>query len=401
MLLIALVVISGFALYVMSPAERVKTARGAVGIARELVDRARKWLTTNTPFDAALQARTPIVVVTPALLALNTVTFLLMAVGSGALANPDTLLSWGGSFGPTTSNGEWWRLVTSMFVHASFFSLLMTLIGLAQIGWLVERMTGPITVAATYLGAGLFAALINLSAHPIDVQVGATAAVFGLYGLFVATVAWSLIHRSELVIPIVTLKQFAPAAGIFLLYLLGGGLERTPALAAFGSGLVGGLVLTHGIGEHKPPIRRLAATVAGTLAIAVAAAVPLRGLALVKPEIARVVDVEQRTASSYEQAVARFTTGHIKADALARIIEHDIVPELQATLTRVRALERIPLEQQPLVTATIEYLRLREDSWQARARALRSSSMVALRDADRREFVALQAFHKITPEDQK
>ena len=242
-------------------------------------------------------------VVTPALIALNTITFLLMAAGSGTLANPDTLLSWGGSFGPSTSNGEWWRLVTSMFVHAGFFSLLIDLIALAQLGWLLERMAGPITLAATYLGAGLFAALVNLSAHPIDVHVGATAAVLGLFGLLVATIAWSLFHRSEPVMPIATLKPLAPAAGILLLYVLGGGLDRTAALVAFGSGLVGGLVLTRGIGEHKPPVRRLAVTVAGTLAIAVAAAVPLRGLALVKPEIAHVVDVEQRTASTYEKAV--------------------------------------------------------------------------------------------------
>ena len=401
MLLIALVVIVGFAWYVLTPAERTRTARTAVAVARHLADLARKWHATSTPFDAALRARTPIVLVTPAFIVLNTFAFLLMAVGSGALDNPDTLISWGGSFGPSTSNGQWWRLVTSMFVHAGFFSLLIDLIGLAQLGYLLERMTGPVTVAAIYLGAGVFAGLVNLSGHPITVQVGATAGVLGLYGLFAATIAWSLLNRSELVMPIETLKLLAPAGGIFLLYAIGGGLDRTAALAAFGAGLAGGLVLTRGISEQKPPLRRLAAMVAGTAAIAVAAAVPLRGLALVKPEIARVVDVEQRTASTYEKAAARFTTGHIKADALAQLIERSIVPELQATLTRVTAIERIPLEQQPLVAATVEYLRLREESWHVRARALRSSSMVALRDADRREFVALQAFHKITPEDQQ
>jgi hypothetical protein len=160
-------------------------------------------------------------------------------------------------------------------------------------------------------------------------------------------------------------------------------------------------VLTRGIAEHKPPMRHLAATVAGTLAIAIVAAVPLRGLALVKPEIARVVEVEQRTAGTYQKEVARFTTGHIRADALATLIERSIVPELHATLGRVSAIERIPQEQQQLVADAVEYLRLRETSWQFRARALRSSSMVALREADRREFVALQAFQKITPEDSK
>ena len=401
MLLIAVVVVAGFAWYVMSPAERTKTVRTVVAFVRQLVGSAHKRYAATSAFHAALQARTPMVIVTPALLALNTITFVFMLAGSGALANPDTLIGWGGSFGPSTSNGEWWRLVTSLFVHAGFFSLLINLIGLAAIGWLLERLTGPVTLVAIYFGAGIFAGLVNLSQHPVTVHVGSTAAILGLYGLFAASLVWNLLNRSELVVPIAALKPLAPAAGIFLLYAIGGGLELTAVLAAFMVGLVGGLVLTRGISEHKPPMRRLAATVAGTLAIAIAAAVPLRGLALVKPEIARVVEVEQRTAGTYQKEVARFTTGHIRADALATLIERSIVPELHATLGRVSAIERIPQEQQQLVADAVEYLRLRETSWQFRARALRSSSMVALREADRREFVALQAFQKITPEDSK
>jgi len=401
MLLIAVVVVAGFAWYVMSPAERTRTVRTAVALARQVLGAAHKSLSAATPFDAALHSRTPYVLVTPALLALNVVTFMFMLFGSGSFGDPDTLLAWGGSFGPSTSNGEWWRLVTSMFVHAGFFSLLINLIGLAQVGWLLERLTGPITVAAVYFGAGVFGGLVNLWLHPVTVHAGATAAILGVYGLFIASLVWTLLDRSNLVVPLIALKPLAPAAGLFLLYAIAGGLERMPALASFATGLVGGLVLTRRISEHKPPVRWLAATVAGTLAIAVAAAVPLRGLALVKPEIARVVEVEQRTADTYGKAAARFKVGHIKAEALITLIDRSILPELQATRTRLAAIERIPAEQQPLVADAVEYLRLREESWQFRARALRSSSMVALHDADRREFLALQTFQKITPEDSK
>jgi membrane associated rhomboid family serine protease len=401
MLLIAVVVVAGFAWYVMSPAERTRTVRLAVASARQLLGASHNFLSKTTPFEAALQSRTPRVFVTPALVALNVVTFVMMLFGSGSLGDPETLLGWGGSFGPSTSNGEWWRLVTSMFVHAGLFSLLVNLIGLAQVGWLLERLVGPITVAAIYFGAGVFGGLVNLALHPVDVHLGATAAIVGLYGLFVASLVWTLLNRSNFVIPLIGLKPLAPAAGIFVLYVMLGGVERAPALASFATGLIGGLVLTRGINEDKPSVRRLAATVTATMAIAIVAAVPLRGLPLVKPEIARAVEVEQRTSETYGKEVAKFKVGHIRAEALAKLIEGSIIPELRATRTRLASIERVPLEQQPLVADAVEYLRLREESWQFKARALRSSSMAALHDADRREFLALQAFQKITPDDTK
>src|SRR5262245_53258286 len=289
MLLIAVAVLGGFAWYVMSPAERTKTVRTVVTIVRQLVDSARTHHGKVTPFDAALQERTPRVVVTPALLALNAITFLLMLVGSGSFSNPDTLMAWGGSFGPSTSNGQWWRLVTSMFVHAGFFSLLVNLIGLAQVASLLERMTGPLTLAAVYFGTGLIAGLVTLALNPVTVQVGATGAILGVYGLLIASLAWGLLNRS-LTVPLAVLKPLAPAAGIFLLYVLAGGIEWTAAVTALATGLIGGLVLTRGITEHKPPAQRLAAAVAATMVIAAAGAVPLRGMAFIKPRPARGVD---------------------------------------------------------------------------------------------------------------
>ena len=36
---------------------------------------------------------------------------------------------------------------------------------------------------------------MNLSSHPVDVEIGTTAAVFGIYGLLLAALAWQTIHR--------------------------------------------------------------------------------------------------------------------------------------------------------------------------------------------------------------
>ena len=237
MLLIALVVIVGFAWYVLTPAERTRTARTAVALRkRHLADLARKWHATSTPFDARAPGNAAD---RPGHAGLHRPEYLRLPADGRwiGLARQPRHADLIGGCGPSTSNGQWWRLVTSMFVHAGFFSLLIDLIGLAQLGYLLERMTGPVTVAAIYLGAGVFAGLVNLSGHPIPVQVGATAGVLGLYGLFAATIAWSLLNRSEFG----DADRDAEAARSGRRHLppvtYCRGLDRTAALAAFGLAL--------------------------------------------------------------------------------------------------------------------------------------------------------------------
>ena len=137
-------------------------------------------------FRGALRARTPQLFVTPALLTLNGAVFTAMLFGSAAIADPDTLVGIGASLGTRTTNGEWWRLLTSAFVCTGFFHLFINLGVLAQLGAVLERLVGRWAVGAVYLSAGVFTGLVNLSSHPVAVTVGASGAVFGLYGLLIA-----------------------------------------------------------------------------------------------------------------------------------------------------------------------------------------------------------------------
>jgi hypothetical protein len=117
----------------------------------------------------------------------------------------------------------------------------------------------------------------------------------------------------------------------------------------------------------------------------------------VRPEIAQVLALEERTAGAYAAAVDRFHKGRIKAEALASVIERTIVPELQAAGDRLSALAGVPAEQQPLVTHAEEYLRLRRQSWQLRGEALRTTDMRRLRQAERVERESLGALQRIKP----
>src|SRR5207247_11167890 len=86
------------------------------------------------PFREALRARTPRTAVTPALVGVNAVVFLFMLAGAGSPSDPDTLMRWGGNFGPLTANGEWWRLRATPFVHSGTLSLLINIVALLPLG---------------------------------------------------------------------------------------------------------------------------------------------------------------------------------------------------------------------------------------------------------------------------
>jgi rhomboid protease GluP len=396
-----LLILLGFAFYVMSPEERVRAIRAALAALVQAKDAAIEDLQRSEPFRDALRARTPWALATPGLVALNVVVFIWMAFDAGALGDAATQIAWGGNFGPRTTNGQWWRLVTATFLHTGLLQLLFTIVGILQIGLLLERLLGPFAVASVYVGGGILSNVVTLAKYPVDVTSGPSGAVFGLYGLLVASTIWGLIHRSPVTIPLKTLKRLAPATVLFLLYTLAakglGGAE----LAGLVAGSICGLVVSKGVSESKPPVRRVAATAAATLVLAVGSAVHLRGVTDARPEIERVVAVEDRIAGAYQKAVSQFRNGRMSAGELAKLIDQSIVPELEAVRARLTALQGVPHEQQAMVAAAEEYLRLRDESWRLRTEGLHKSNLKTLSRAEKPERAALEALQKIKPADQQ
>jgi rhomboid protease GluP len=286
--------------------------------------------------------------------------------------------------------------VSSLFVHSGFLHLIADAAGLVVVGILLERLVGHFAFATVYVAAGLFATLASVSDNPMTVTVGASGAVFGVYGLLAASAIWGLFKRS-LAISLLALKKMAPGAAVFLLYNLATGRVDTAALNGLAIGFMGGLVLAWGVHERKPPAVRIAATFATTVVAVVAFAVPLRGFIDVKPSLAELVAVEDRTAGAYEKAVEQFRLGAMAAEALAQVIHRTILPDLAAMRERVAALDTAPAEHQPLVASAKEYLRLRDESWRLRAEGLQSHNMLTLRKADRAERASLDALEAFRP----
>ena len=428
MTLFFLIVLGAFALYVMTADERAQLVRTLLAATRRGKDAAVRNRRQPDPWGDVLRARTRWVFVTPALVALNVTIFVRMLFGPGALSDPETLVNWGGNFGLRTTNGEWWRLVTTMFVHSGMLQLLVNLVGLVPLGFILERLVGHVAFAAVYITAGVFASLVSTYTHPVATSVGASGAIFGSYGLLLAALIWGTFHRSTVTVPLRAVKRLGPAAAVFILYnMAAGGLERDAEILGLVTGLACGLVLMKGVSDRKPSVRRVAAAMATTAVIAVVLAFPLRGLADVRPEIERVVAVEDRTASTYKAAVERFKSGRITTEGLAQLIDRTIMPELHAAQARLKALDRVPHEHQPLVASAEEYLRLRDaswrlrveglhkakgltveepdrthdENWRLRAEGMHRTNLLTLGEADRTERASLEALEKIRPSDQK
>ena len=315
-------------------------------------------------------------VVTPLLVALNTIVFIGMLFGSGAMHDPPTLIGWGVNYAPRTTNAEWWRLAGSMFVHGNIFHFVTTMAALVSLGVVLERAVGRIAFAAIYVAAGLLASVVSLwTTSPTSVSYGSSGAVFGLYGLLLASLAWAIVKRPEVGIPLITVKRLAAAAVPFFLYnLAADNLGTTSELAGLGAGFAGGLLVARGVGREKPAVVRAAWVMAAASVIVAMSAAPLRGTIDFTPEIARIAAVEERTADAYDTALANYHVGRIRAKELIQVIERTILPDLQAMHTRIAALRGVPQEQVPLAAAAREYFKLREASWRRRAEGLVKSN---------------------------
>jgi rhomboid protease GluP len=394
--IILLLVVGWLAYRATGAAERKLLLKRALDLRWRFPRAATRRYPEIVPFWKLLCERTPRAPVTPALAGLNIVVFVLMLFATGAISAPDTLIAWGGSFGPRTTNGEWWRLVTAMFVHSSLLHLVADVVGLLAVGLVLERIVGPVAFAGVYLAAGVSSSAFSLIASPTGVSVGASGAIFGMYGLMLAAATRSMLDSSTPKIPLALARRLAPAVAVFVVYnFVTSAIASGPELAALLVGCLSGLFVAHGMGERPAPAIRTVPIVVGAIVMVIVTVRPLAGMTDMRPEILRLVAAEQEMAARYRAATDQFTSGRITIQALAEVIDHDIMPDLRASRARVASLKGVPDEQKPLLEAAEKYLLLRDESWRIRSKALNMSSVSLLRQADMSEVASQNVLRRI------
>ena len=132
------------------------------------------------------------------LIALSSVVYLFSALLSQSITDMDmyVLVDMGALFGPlTVLKGEWWRLLTAMFLHGGMTHLLMNMFSLYLVGRGVEMYFDTKSYLSIYFFSGIIGGLVSLYMHPVSVGVGASGAIFGVFG---ALAGFFLAHRDKI-----------------------------------------------------------------------------------------------------------------------------------------------------------------------------------------------------------
>ena len=184
---------------------------------------------------------------TPVIIYLNVLIFLAMVIAGLGFMNfsANDLLSWGANYGPEIADGQWWRLLTAIFVHAGFMHLLLNMYGLLFVGLFLEPLLGGWRFAIYYLATGLLASITSLKVHPDLVGVGASGAIFGMYGVFLACLLTG-------VFPPGMKKAFLLSTLIFVGANLVMGLSGNIDNAAHIGGLIAGFIIGFFFSRTRP-----------------------------------------------------------------------------------------------------------------------------------------------------
>ncbi|MDQ2910438.1 MAG: rhomboid family intramembrane serine protease [Actinomycetota bacterium] len=121
--------------------------------------------------------------VTKALLAINIVVYVITAAQGAGLNSPGgSLFAKWFLYGPAVANGDWWRLITSAFLHASLIHIAFNMYFLWFVGTAVEQALGRGRFLLVYLVSGLAGSAGALVFTPTSATVGASGAIFGILG---------------------------------------------------------------------------------------------------------------------------------------------------------------------------------------------------------------------------
>jgi membrane associated rhomboid family serine protease len=200
---------------------------------------------------------------TMGLIALNVAVYMITAAQGGGINLPGgQLFSNWALQGASVSNGDWWRLVTAMFLHGSLLHIGFNMLALYWLGTIIEQALGTPRFLLVYFVSGLAGSAGALwFSSAFAVTVGASGAIFGLIGalLILEYLSTGSLMGQAMVLILVNLAFTFAVPGI--------------SIGGHVGGLTGGIVATFALMRYRMPPQR-------AMGIALAAAVGLASLAL-------------------------------------------------------------------------------------------------------------------------
>lgn len=180
---------------------------------------------------------------TQAIVLIQVIVFILMTVAGGS-TNTQILIEFGAKVGTLIQEGQWWRLITPVFLHIGLMHLVVNSVTVYYIGTQIENMFGHARFLAIYFVSALTGNLASFVFLPNSLSAGASTAIFGLFGAFLM-LGESFHHN-----PYIRLlsRQFLTFVAINLVFDL-----FMPGIDIYGhlGGLVGGFLMGYIVGTPQ------------------------------------------------------------------------------------------------------------------------------------------------------
>ena len=176
--------------------------------------------------------------VTYFLILINVLIFLSMTIsGLGFIAfKGSDLILWGANDWFSVSHGDYWRLLTSVFLHAGIMHLGSNLAMLYLIGNFLESRMGSSLFLIAYIITGILASITSFFWHENVLSVGASGAIFGLLGVWLVLLIRNVFPQK------LKYEQLKMVTIIIVINLLFGLSDRIDNAGHIG-GLISGLIL--------------------------------------------------------------------------------------------------------------------------------------------------------------
>jgi len=199
------------------------------------------------------------------LVAVNVLVYLVTVAQGSGLDRPGGQLFTDGALvgGAIDLNGDWYRLVTAMFLHASLLHLGFNMLALYWLGSVVEQALGTWRFVLVYFVAGIAGSTgALLLTGPLAITVGASGAIYGIMGAL-------------LILEYLSTGSFAgQAMGLIVLNLALSVAIPNISLGGHLGGLVGGIAATYALAHFRYSRSRwlgpASAVAVGVVALAVA-----------------------------------------------------------------------------------------------------------------------------------
>jgi rhomboid protease GluP len=188
------------------------------------------------------------------LIAINVVAYLWL-ISTGGLSSDRALLDHGALDGVAcVQRGEWWRIVTGAFLHGGQAHIALNMIALLQLGTVVEEIYGKLRFGLVYAISLVGSGLAVVYASPNDITVGASGAIFGLFGALIA-VGLRLGKRGRGLI-----MQMVPILALNLVFTFAvPNISKAGHVGGLIVGLLAGLVLFMRAAPGRTPVYAFAA----------------------------------------------------------------------------------------------------------------------------------------------